>query len=124
MTLEQSVPCLRLIGCASPKMTAGIYVTTMVSEPAMNAPPTIAPVDMTEPFDPDFNSASDPAKDSALASPTHEAAPTTSEQRSTPQDAHNQQRVNEILHSDVGIATLLNRLKASISSARVSGRQL
>ncbi|KAJ5063874.1 GTPase activating protein [Bipolaris maydis] len=118
MTLEQSVPCLRLIGCASPKMTAGIYVTTMVSEPAMNAPPTIAPVDMTEPFDPDFNSASDPAKDGALASPTHEAAPTTSEQRSTPQDAHNQQRVNEILHSDVGIATLLNRLKASISSAR------
>jgi len=37
-------------------------------------------------------------------------------------DAHDpraQQQVHEVLHSDIGVNTLLNRLKASIASARV-----
>lgn len=90
----------------------------------MNAPPTIPPMESAETFNPEFNSASDPPKDGALASPTDEAVPTSPEQRAAPPDAHTQQRVHEILHSDVGVATLLNRLKASIASARVSGRLL
>jgi hypothetical protein len=41
-------------------------------------------------------------------------------QQRASQDTQTQQLVHEVLHSDVGVATLLNRLKASISSARVS----
>ncbi|RAR00703.1 RhoGAP-domain-containing protein [Stemphylium lycopersici] len=84
----------------------------------MNAPPTIPPMENTDGFNPDFSGASDPAKDGAHASPTDEAAPTSPEQRSAPPDAQTQQRVHDILHSDVGVATLLNRLKASIASTR------
>ena len=85
----------------------------------MNALPTIPPMENTDGFNPDFSGASDPQKDGAHASPTDEAAPTSPEQRSAPpQDAQTQQRVHDILHSDVGVATLLNRLKASIASTR------
>jgi hypothetical protein len=95
-----------------------------MSSESANALPTIAPMESTETFNPEFNSTSDLTKDGALGSPIHETAPTLPEQRTAPQDAHTQQRVHEILHSDVGVATLLNRLKASISSARVSGCRL
>lgn len=81
-------------------------------------------MESTDTFNPEFNSASEPPKDGALTSPTDEPAPTSPDQRAAPQDAHTQQRVHEILHSDVGVATLLNRLKASIASTRVSGHLL
>lgn len=87
----------------------------------MAAPPTIPPMDNSDSFNPDFNRASTPPKEGApaLASPMEDAAPAWPEQRTGPQDAQTQQRVHDVLHSDVGVATLLNRLKASIASARV-----
>ena len=69
---------------------------------------------------PDLNNASSPTQDGAQHSPIEDATPASPEQRTAPHDAQTQQRVHDILHSDVGVATLLNRLKASIASARVS----
>lgn len=87
----------------------------------MTAPPTIPPMDSSDGFNPEFTSISDPSRDgTAAASPRDETAPTSPEQRTAPHDAQTQQRVSEILHSDVGVSTLLNRLKASIASVRVS----
>jgi hypothetical protein len=88
--------------------------------PAMAAPPAIPPLESADGFSADFNSVSPPADDAALASPV-DAAPVSPEPRTASQDTHTQQRVHEVLHSDVGVATLLNRLKASIASARVRG---
>ncbi|KAF1841439.1 RhoGAP-domain-containing protein [Cucurbitaria berberidis CBS 394.84] len=85
----------------------------------MAAPPTIPPLESTDSFNPDFNhSASTPAEDGAIVSPVEAAAPASPEQRAVPQDAQTHQRVHDVLHSDVGVSTLLNRLKASIASAR------
>ncbi|KAF1838476.1 RhoGAP-domain-containing protein [Decorospora gaudefroyi] len=81
----------------------------------MAAPPTIPPMESTDGFHPDFNSASAPASPTDHAAP---AAPASPDQRTAPHDAQTQQRVHDVLHSDVGVATLLNRLKASIASAR------
>jgi hypothetical protein len=78
----------------------------------------------TDSFNSDLNSASSPTHDGVLASPVEEATPASPEQRSAPHDAQTQQRVHDILHSDVGVSTLLNRLKASIASARVSGHNV
>ncbi|KAH7381671.1 Rho GTPase-like protein activator [Pyrenochaeta sp. MPI-SDFR-AT-0127] len=84
----------------------------------MAAPPTIPPVESTDSFNPDFNSASAPTEDAAPVSPVAGASPTSPDHRAAPQDAQTQQRVHDVLHSDVGVATLLNRLKASVASAR------
>ncbi|KAF1947265.1 Rho GTPase-like protein activator [Clathrospora elynae] len=84
----------------------------------MAAPPIIPPMESTDGFNPDFNSAGAPASDGAPASPLDGPAPASPEQRGAPHDAQTQQRVHEVLHSDVGVTTLLNRLKASIASAR------
>jgi hypothetical protein len=72
-------------------------------------------------FNPDFNSGSGPNDDAAPVSPidTPAPAPASPEQRAPPQDAQTQQRVHDVLHSDVGVTILLSRLKASIASARV-----
>ncbi|KAH8623926.1 RhoGAP-domain-containing protein [Alternaria alternata] len=86
----------------------------------MAAPPTIPPMESTDSFNPDLNNASSPTQDGAQHSPIEDATPASPEQRTAPHDAQTQQRVHDILHSDVGVATLLNRLKASIASARVS----
>ncbi|EOA81254.1 uncharacterized protein SETTUDRAFT_122821 [Exserohilum turcica Et28A] len=76
-------------------------------------------MDSSDGFNPEFTSISDPSRDgTAAASPRDETAPTSPEQRTAPHDAQTQQRVSEILHSDVGVSTLLNRLKASIASVR------
>ncbi|RMZ72909.1 GTPase-activating beta-chimerin [Pyrenophora seminiperda CCB06] len=92
----------------------------MTPAPTMAAPPTMPPMESSDSFNPDFNRASTPPKEGApaLASPMEDAAPAWPEQRTGPQDAQTQQRVHDVLHSDVGVATLLNRLKASIASAR------
>jgi hypothetical protein len=70
-------------------------------------------------FNPDFNSAAGPTDDAAPISPIDAPAPASPEQRAPPQDAQTAQRVHDVLHSDIGVTTLLNRLKASIASARV-----
>jgi hypothetical protein len=89
----------------------------------MAAPPAIPPMESTDSFNPDLNSSSSPTRDGDLTSPIEDTTPASPEQRTAPHDAQTQQRVHDILHSDVGVATLLNRLKASIASARVSDAQ-
>lgn len=54
----------------------------------------------------------------ASAPPPASAEPTHDEKEDAP-DPQVQQKVHDVLHSDIGINTLLNRLKASIASARV-----
>lgn len=87
--------------------------------PAMAAAPSMAPIEPADAFEPDSNGTSAPAEDGALSSPIEAAAPASPEQRTTSQDTQRQHRVHDVLHSDVGVSTLLNRLKASIASARV-----
>lgn len=43
----------------------------------------------------------------------------TQDEPSSPLDAEARERMSTVLQSDIGISTLLNRLKQSISSARV-----
>jgi hypothetical protein len=88
----------------------------------MAAPPAIPPMEGTDSFNPDFSTVSAGGEDGALSSPVEAAAPAPASpvQQRASQDTQTQQLVHEVLHSDVGVATLLNRLKASISSARVS----
>jgi hypothetical protein len=80
-------------------------------------------MESTDSFNPDFSTPTAqpaaPGDDGGLVSPLEPPAPSSPEQRTAPQDLQTQQRVHEVLYSDVGVATLLNRLKASISSARV-----
>jgi|TARA_R110002003_G_scaffold73_12_gene6889 hypothetical protein len=92
---------------------------TTTTAPAMAAPPAIPPMETADSFNPDFSAAPAPAEDGALASPMDAVAPASPEQRTGSHDVHTQQRVHEVLQSDVGVSTLLNRLKASIASARV-----
>ena len=76
-------------------------------------------------FNPDFTTASAPNDEGALSSPVEAPAaapvpaPASPEQRTASQDTQTQHRVHDVLHSDAGVSTLLNRLKASIASARV-----
>jgi hypothetical protein len=84
----------------------------------MAAPPAIPPLESADGFSADFSSVSPPADDAAPVLPV-DAAPASPEPRPAAQDTHTQQRVHDVLHSDVGVATLLARLKASIASARV-----
>lgn len=71
-------------------------------------------------FNPDFNVPAVVDDDAAPVSPIDDtAAPSSPDQRAPPQDTQIQQRVDEVLYSDIGVTTLLNRLKASIASARV-----
>ncbi|KAF1913576.1 hypothetical protein BDU57DRAFT_540981 [Ampelomyces quisqualis] len=84
----------------------------------MAAPPVIPPMESTNNPSPDVNTHSAPTDDAPLSSPVEAAAPTSPEQRDASHDTQTQQRVHDVLHSDVGVSTLLNRLKASIASAR------
>ncbi|KAF2132267.1 RhoGAP-domain-containing protein [Dothidotthia symphoricarpi CBS 119687] len=84
--------------------------------------PTMQPMESSDNSNPEFGNGSVLAEDGpALGSPI---SPTVSTDRAAPtspvasQDAQTQQRVHDVLHSDVGIITLLSRLKASIASAR------
>lgn len=96
----------------------------------MAAPPSFPPMENSDNFNPDFNTGpapsltlgptSAPVEDGALSSPVDGPAPVSSEHQVAPADAQIQQRVQDVLHSDSGVSTLLNRLKASIASARVS----
>jgi hypothetical protein len=92
----------------------------------MAAPPTLPPMDSTDSFNPDFNSTSNTANgtrhsDSLMGSPVEASAPALQlhNPKQEAPDAQVQQKVQDVLHSDIGINTLLNRLKASIASARV-----
>jgi hypothetical protein len=101
----------------------------------MAAPPSLPPMASTDSFHPDFNAplalhdAGDSHADgvAAPASPVDAvaAAPVAHahEHRADASDPQLRQKVHDVLHSDVGINTLLNRLKASIASARVGLRQ-
>ncbi|KAI4713325.1 hypothetical protein J4E89_002305 [Alternaria sp. Ai002NY15] len=84
----------------------------------MATPNAIPPMEGTDSVHADPNSVSSPTHDGAPASPMDEATPTSPDQGSAPPNAQTQQRVQDMLHSDVGVSTLLNRLKASIASAR------
>nr|AQP26313.1 GTPase [Stagonosporopsis citrulli]AQQ80189.1 rho-GTPase activating protein [Stagonosporopsis citrulli] len=85
----------------------------------MAAPPSIPPMVSSDSFNPNFNASSVANDDVDPVSPIDDtAAPASPEQRTPPQDTQTQQRVQEVLYSDIGVTTLLNRLKASISSAR------
>ncbi|KAJ8110710.1 hypothetical protein OPT61_g6514 [Boeremia exigua] len=85
----------------------------------MATPPSIPPMASGDSFNPDFNVPAVPDDDAAPVSPIDDAvAPASPEPRAPPQDTQTQQRVHEVLHSDIGVTTLLNRLKASIASAR------
>lgn len=70
-------------------------------------------------FNPDFNAPAVPDDDAAPISPIDDAAAPASPERAAPHDTQIQQRVHEVLYSDIGVTTLLSRLKASIASARV-----
>ena len=86
-------------------------------------------MESTESFNPDFNSgsgaaadANGPPTDATPASPVDGLAAHPiqgQEQKQDAPDAQLQQKVHDVLHSDIGVNTLLNRLKASIASARV-----
>ena len=96
-----------------------IHINTN-STATMAAPPSIPPMASSDSFNPDFNTSVAPNDDVAPVSPIDDiVAPASPEQRAVPQDTQIQQRVKEVLHSDIGVTTLLNRLKASIASARV-----
>ena len=96
----------------------------------MAAPPTLPPMESTDSFNPDFNNMAGPANgtshaDGPLSSPIEAPAPAApaaqlhdNRQDAAP-DPQVQQKVHDVLHSDIGVNTLLNRLKASIASARV-----
>jgi hypothetical protein len=93
---------------------------TDINTHTMAAPPSIPPMASSDSFNPDFNTSAAPNDDAAPVSPIDDTvAPASPEQRAPPQDTQTQQRVQEVLHSDIGVTTLLNRLKASIASARV-----
>lgn len=87
-------------------------------------------------FNPSFDSPDAPvapsnggSADAPAASPVEKAPPTPTPQQPTTQqpaehqpdalDARAQEEVKRVLYSDIGVTTLLNRLKASIASARV-----
>jgi hypothetical protein len=100
-------------------------------------PHTLPPMESTESFNPDFNSDfhTNPNPNGHHGQPSNDAAaPTSPIDASAPAEAphsldqtrlndapdpRSQQQVHEVLHSDIGVNTLLNRLKASIASARV-----
>jgi hypothetical protein len=92
----------------------------------MAAPPTLPPMESTDSFNPDFNNASSTANganqtDDTMSSPIEPSAPAVQLQdyKQEAPDPQVQQKVQDVLHSDIGVNTLLNRLKASIASARV-----
>lgn len=100
------------------------------SPAALMAAPTLPPME-TDSFNPDFNNVSGAANgtahaDGAAASPVDAAAsapavqlPDQKHDAPDAPDAQTQHKVHDVLHSDIGVNTLLNRLKASIASARV-----
>ena len=90
----------------------------------MAAPPSIPPMASSDSFNPDFSASTGPTEDAAPVSPIDDTAaplPSSPELRAPAQDSQTQtqQRVHDLLHSDIGVTTLLSRLKASIASARV-----
>ncbi|CBX95022.1 similar to Rho GTPase activator (Rgd1) [Plenodomus lingam JN3] len=84
----------------------------------MTTPPSIPPIDSSDGFNPDLNSAAAATEEGTSGLPGDGPAVSSPHQQTTPPDVHTQQRVHDVLHSDVGVATLLSRLKASIASAR------
>lgn len=96
----------------------------------MAAPPSLPPMASADSFNPDFDAPS-PLHDAnanaenAPVSPVEATAPAPApvahaqEPMQDAPDPQIQQKVHDVLHSDIGVNTLLNRLKASIASARV-----
>lgn len=92
-----------------------------------NLPPTLPPVGTTDSgFNPEFNVAmatENGHTDGEPVSPLDGPAPVPKDQpRESYEegpDPKTQEQVQKVLYSDIGVNTLLNRLKASIASARV-----
>ena len=93
----------------------------------MASAPTLPPVESSESFNPDFSGTSNgnDHANSMLSSPVEAPASVPAPSAPAPQaaeykpDPQIRQKVEDVLHSDIGVSTLLNRLKASIASARV-----
>lgn len=81
--------------------------------------PSLPPMASSESFNPDLQSPIRLEEDGTRISPIDPAPLASSEPHDASQDTQTQQRVQEALHSDIGVGTLLSRLKASIASARV-----
>lgn len=87
-------------------------------------------MESSDSFNPDFNTVSGTANGTGqtdgptVSSPVDGPAPAPAGpppvQKQDAPDPQIQQKVHDVLHSDIGVNTLLNRLKASIASARVS----
>jgi hypothetical protein len=86
---------------------------------AMAALPSLPPMASSDSFNPDLQSPIRLEEDGTRISPIDPVPLASSEPHDAPQDTHTQQLVQEALHSDIGVGTLLGRLKASIASARV-----
>ncbi|KAF2867171.1 hypothetical protein BDV95DRAFT_185845 [Massariosphaeria phaeospora] len=90
------------------------------------AAPSLPPVTSTDSFNPDFNNSSptvnaDGYTESTITAVDHAHAPAAQSPdapRHDGTDPQLQQKVHDVLHSDIGVNTLLNRLKASVASAR------
>ncbi|KAF2477269.1 GTPase activating protein [Lindgomyces ingoldianus] len=92
-------------------------------------PPTLPPVESNDSgFNPDFSSTAaangNGHADGATVSPVNGPGPAPpvqppepSKQQDSP-DPQTQKAVQDVLYSDIGVNTLLNRLKASVASAR------
>lgn len=92
----------------------------------MAAPPTLPPMESTDSFNPNFDVSGTPNGnghvDGNITSPVdgHPAPRVQSfDLKQEAPDPQIQQKVQDVLQSDIGVNTLLNRLKASIASARV-----
>ncbi|KAF1966908.1 RhoGAP-domain-containing protein [Bimuria novae-zelandiae CBS 107.79] len=83
----------------------------------MAAPPSLPPMESTESFNPDFDTTPH-AHDASREPEDGQAAAAPVPQPQDAPDAQVQQKVNDVLQSDIGVVTLLNRLKSSIASAR------
>lgn len=110
------------------------YLPLPIAHPTatMAAAPTLPPVESTDSFNPDFNtsfSGNSNGHDNAdglVSSPVQTSGPSFAASAPSAVQPHEykpdpqiQQKVQDVLHSDIGVNTLLNRLKASIASARV-----
>jgi hypothetical protein len=99
---------------------------------AATNPPTLPPVESSDSgFNPNFDAPTPNGNghvDVAPTSPTQAGPPAPAVQPLEKQpDAPNpaiQEQVQKVLYSDIGVNTLLNRLKASIASARVGAQLL
>lgn len=102
-----------------PRLLPAAY-SPLVAAMAGN-PPTLPPVGTETDFNPNFDTPTPSANGHDAATPVDSPVPEpkTSGLLQEAQDSKVREQVQHVLYSDIGVTTLLNRLKASIASARV-----